>query len=76
MGGGTDELHLFTKSSKTGLGYSTDSAALLSGIRHVSSKIGSQLLLDSTTFNALLGRRFEMAFNECPGVSNVFPSAA
>ncbi len=32
IGGPTDELHPFTKSSESGLDYSTDSTALLSGI--------------------------------------------
>ncbi len=40
------------------------------------SKIGSQLLLASTSSNVLLGRGSEKAFNECLGVSNVFPSVA
>ncbi len=41
-----------------------------------SSKIGSQLLLASTSSNVLLERGSEKTFNECLGVSNVFPSAA
>ncbi len=36
-----------------------------------SSEIGSQLLLNSTSSDALLGS--EKAFNECLWVSNVFP---
>ncbi len=36
IGGSTDELHPFTKSSETGLGKPTDSTALLSGIREIS----------------------------------------
>ncbi len=38
------------------------------------SKIDSLLLLASTSSNVLLGRGSEKAFNECLGVSNVFPS--
>ncbi len=38
------------------------------------SKIGSRLLLASTTPNVLLGRGSKVAFNECFGVNNVFPS--
>ncbi len=38
--------------------------------------IGSQLLLASTSSRVLLRRGSEKAFNECQGVSNVFPSAA
>ncbi len=38
-------------------------------------KVGSQLLLTSTSSNVLLGRGSKKAFNECLGVSNVFPSA-
>ncbi len=34
------------------------------------------LLLASTSSNVLLGRSSEKSFNECLGVSNVFPSAA
>ncbi len=34
--GPTDELHPFTKSSETGLGYTTDSAALPRGLRQIS----------------------------------------
>ncbi len=34
--GPTNELHPFTKSSETGLGQTTDSTALLCGIRQVS----------------------------------------
>ncbi len=41
-----------------------------------SSKTGSQLLLTSTSSKVLLGRGSEKAFNECLGVSNVFPSVA
>ncbi len=36
IGGPTDELHPFTKSSETGLGLSTESTALPSGIRQAS----------------------------------------
>ncbi len=36
------------------------------------SKIGSQLLLASTSSDVLLGWGSEKAFNECLGVSNVF----
>ncbi len=36
IGGPTDELHPFTKSSETGLGYTTDSTALPRGIRQIS----------------------------------------
>ncbi len=36
VGGLTDELHPFTKSSETSLGLSTDSTALLSDIRQIS----------------------------------------
>ncbi len=37
-------------------------------------KIGSKRLQASTSSNILLERGFEKAFNECLGVSNVFPS--
>ncbi len=40
------------------------------------SKIGSQILLTSASSKVLLGRGSEKAFDECLGVSNVFPSAA
>ncbi len=40
------------------------------------SEIGIQLLLASTSSNILVVRRSDKAFNECLGVSNVFPSAA
>ncbi len=40
------------------------------------SKIGSQLLLASTSSHVQLRRGSEKAFNECLGVSNVFPAAA
>ncbi len=39
------------------------------------SEICSPFLLDFTSSNALPGHCSEKAFNECPGVSNVFPSA-
>ncbi len=40
------------------------------------SKMGSQLLLTSTSSHVQLWRGSEKAFNECLGVSNVFPTAA
>ncbi len=40
------------------------------------SQIGSQLLLASTSSNALLGQGSEKAFNECLGVSDASSSAA
>ncbi len=40
------------------------------------SKMGSQLLLSSPSFHVQLWRGSEKAFNECLGVSNVFPTAA
>ncbi len=40
------------------------------------SKMDSLLLLASTSSNVLLGRGSEKAFDECLGVSNVFPYAA
>ncbi len=43
---------------------------------YVMRQIGSQLLLSSTSSNALLGRGSEKAFDEYLGVSNVFPPAA
>ncbi len=39
-------------------------------------RVGSQLLLGFTSSNVLLGRVPEVAFNECKGVNDVFPSAA
>ncbi len=64
--------------SGVGQGLSTDSTALLSDkfqfIYATTSQIGSQLLLASTSSNVLLGQGSEKAFNECLGVSNVFPS--
>ncbi len=39
------------------------------------SKIGSQLLLVSTSSNVLSGRGSEKALNACLGVYTVFPSA-
>ncbi len=57
MGGPTDELHPFTKSSEAGLGLSTDSTALLSGnIRQVSmclssNSLGIRALVASTPFS-------------------------
>ncbi len=40
------------------------------------SKMGSQLLLASTSSHVQLWQESEKAFNECLGVSNVFPTAA
>ncbi len=40
------------------------------------SKIGSQLLLTLASSKVLLGRGSEKHFNECLGVSNIFPSVA
>ncbi len=40
------------------------------------SKLGSQLLLASTSSHAKLWRGSEKAFHECLGVSNVFATAA
>ncbi len=37
------------------------------------SKIGSQILRASTSSKVLLGRGSEKAFDECLGVSNIFP---
>ncbi len=45
-------------------------------VYNTTSKIGSQLLLDSTRSNVLLGQGSEKTFNECLGVSNDFPSTA
>ncbi len=45
-------------------------------VYNTTSKMGSPFLLDSTSSNVLLGRGSEKAFNECVGVSNVFPSTA
>ncbi len=39
------------------------------------SKMGSQLLLDSTSSQVQLGQGSEKAFNECLGVSNGYPIA-
>ncbi len=36
------------------------------------TKMGSQLLLATTSSQVQISRRFEKAFNECLGVSNVF----
>ncbi len=43
--------------------------------KQLSAKTGRELLLASTSSNGLLGQGSEKVFNECPGVSNVFPSA-
>ncbi len=45
-------------------------------VYNTKSKMGSQLLLASISSHVQLWRRFEKAFSECLGVSNVFPTAA
>ncbi len=62
----------------TNILYTPQSSQLLRSDRFrcyytTSSKIGSQLLLASSSSNVLHGRGSEKAFNECLGVSNVIP---
>ncbi len=55
IGGLTDELHPFIKSSKTDLGLSADSTALLSGMRQVSIYVFRSLILDCFEGAAKIG---------------------
>ncbi len=60
-----DDLHPFTKSSEIGLGLTTVSTALLSGMGQISVKIGIELFLASTIYSMLPRLGSEVAFNEC-----------
>ncbi len=77
------ELLFFTKATATITEKLGLIITVLKSVRHVSffvhntnttSKIGSYILLASTSSNVLLGRGSEKAFNDRRRLSNVFPS--
>ncbi len=61
-GGPTDELHLFTKSSETGLGYSADSTDLLGGTRQVLICCLNRSITQLFSFNEIRRHGVERAF--------------